>query len=348
MPGFANMVEKPPSSAPTGQPQSQQRQQNPLPNSAQSQQQQPQERPRSPPPPPTSPISPSTRLPPDIAPAVPVPTATGSSTRYTAVPSPSAVSFFAANRPALTHLSQPDQNAPPPPSTSSAQAQPPLDAPPPPRPLDFDTNPDVLAIKSAISILQIQRARAQADIAALGRAKDAALREPLAFVDDLRAGRVSTAPEAPTLFDPFAPLDEDGDDSDSSSDEDAAAADASATKGKQPAGAASKPANQRGKDPSPPWRNLPKPQNVVRCPPINWSQYAVVGESLDKLHNEQVARPNPGAPAVMGAGGVYEFKGGSSSQAGAPGPRFVGVSAPYDPQRDKLEKKPRKTKGTAV
>ncbi|KAI6372284.1 hypothetical protein MCOR25_003799 [Pyricularia grisea] len=347
------MAEKPPPSAPTGQQQSQQRQQNPpLPNSTQPQQQ-PQERPRSPPPPPTSPISPSTRLPPDIAPAVPVPTATGSSTRYTAVPSPSAVSFFAANRPALTHLSQPDQNAGPAlqaGTSTSSQAQPPLDAPPPPRPLDFDTNPDVLAIKSAISILQIQRARAQADIAALGRAKDAALREPLAFVDDLRAGRVATAPEAPTLFDPFAPLGEDDDDSDSSSDEDAAAAaDASATKGKQPAGtASSKPANQRGKDPSPPWRNLPKPQNVVRCPPINWSQYAVVGESLDRLHNEQVARPNPGAPAVVGPSGVYEFKGGSSSQAGAPGPRFVGVAAPYDPQRDKIEKKPRKQKGTAV
>ncbi|TLS28367.1 hypothetical protein PpBr36_00193 [Pyricularia pennisetigena] len=340
------MTEKSPSSAQTGQPQQQRQLQNPLPNSTQPQQR-PQERPRSPPPPPTSPISPSTRLPPDIAPAVPVPTATGSSTRYTAVPSPSAVSFFAANRPALTHLSQPDQNAPPTQASTSSQAQPPLDAPPPPRPLDFDTNPDVLAIKSAISILQIQRARAQADMAALGRARDAAMREPLAFVEDLRTGRVATAPEAPTLFDPFAPLGEDEDD-DSSSDEDAATADASATKGKQPAGASSKPASQRGKDPSPPWRNLPRPQNVVRCPPINWSQYAVVGESLDKLHNEQVARPNPGAPAVMGSGGVYEFKGGSPSQPVGPGPRFVGVAAPYDPQRDKLEKKPRKPKGAAV
>jgi hypothetical protein len=85
------------------------------------------------------------------------------------------------------------------------------------------------------------------------------------------------------------------------------------------------------------WHTLPKPQNVVRCPPINWAQYAVVGESLDKLHAEQQRAPAQGSPAVVSPGGTYEFKGGG--QGGNPGEELVGIAAPYTPGRDKLEKK---------
>jgi hypothetical protein len=91
--------------------------------------------------------------------------------------------------------------------------------------------------------------------------------------------------------------------------------------------------------PLPAWRTLPKPQNVVRCPPINWAQYGVVGESLDKLHAEQQQAPNQGAPATLtpGAGGLtYEFKGEAGKQE-----RLVGIAAPYAPGKDKLVKKPR-------
>ena len=43
---------------------------------------------------------------------------------------------------------------------------------------------------------------------------------------------------------------------------------------------------------------IPGPQNIVRCPPINWSKYHIVGESLDKLHEEQKIRPTNGEPST--------------------------------------------------
>ncbi|KAL8350646.1 hypothetical protein RB601_001074 [Gaeumannomyces tritici] len=329
-------------------------------------------RPPSPPPPPVSPITPTLRTA-RLAgtsststsgpPAMPVPpTKSGSSTHYTADPSPSALTFFAANRVALTHLSQPAQ----------AAAGTALDAPPPPLPLDFDANPDVLALKSAISVLQIQRARAAADVARLAGAKAAALEDPDAFLRDLAEGRVSTAPAAPTLFD----AGRDDGDSDSESGSDSSESDGAEhdghraagdlCKGKEPAtgessdsgdhanrGADStaqtkeKKRKKKGHKPQqPPWRELPQRQNVVRCPPINWAQYAVVGESLEKLHNEQLTRPDLGTPRVIGPGGVYEFKGDQRQQPGGAqqAQRLVGVASPYTPGRDRIDKKPKKPK----
>lgn len=81
------------------------------------------------------------------------------------------------------------------------------------------------------------------------------------------------------------------------------------------------------------WPKLPERISVARCPPINWSQYAVNGQALDALHNEQVARPNQGAPATF-SDGVYSHSAGGGRQD-----EYLGPTAPYDPQRDKLEKK---------
>ena len=36
------------------------------------------------------------------------------------------------------------------------------------------------------------------------------------------------------------------------------------------------------------WPEIPIPQNVVRAPPINWAKYQVVGDSLEKLHKDQL------------------------------------------------------------
>jgi hypothetical protein len=81
------------------------------------------------------------------------------------------------------------------------------------------------------------------------------------------------------------------------------------------------------------WPKLPTPQNIVRCPPINWNQYAVVGESLDKLHADQQARPLEGMPQRFGADGQLSYGGdGQRRQAD------LGVAAPYQPGRDKMEK----------
>ncbi|KAM0079270.1 hypothetical protein ACKRZS_008358 [Fusarium odoratissimum] len=219
--------------------------------------------------------------------------------RPTQRPLTEATSASAGGHPSLTH-SQPDQTAIPPPA---------------PQPIAFDSNPDVIALKSAISILQIQRQRATADIQALSRAKDEAVQDPEAFVKDLVAGKIN-APE---------------DDSDSD-DEDTGMSGQGSGNQQDPGEGSSK---QRIATQPPAWTNLPQPQNVVRCPPINWSQYAVVGDSLDKLHNEQVTRPNQGTPAAIGVNGMYEFRGEGKQE------RYQGVAAPYNPTQDRLSKKPK-------
>jgi hypothetical protein len=81
------------------------------------------------------------------------------------------------------------------------------------------------------------------------------------------------------------------------------------------------------------WPKLPTPQNVVRCPPINWNQYAVVGESLDKLHADQQARPTEGMPQRLGPDGSLSFGGDGQRR-----PADLGVAAPYQFGRDKIEK----------
>ncbi|KAL2143019.1 hypothetical protein VTI28DRAFT_416 [Corynascus sepedonium] len=297
-----------------------------------------------------SPITPT--LEPAQLPTQPTPT-TGSST----------MPDFARDRPILMHTTQSDQVGV---------------EPPPAQPVDFESNPDVLALKSAISILQLQRARATADIRSLSQARDAALANPEAFTADLVAGRVRV--EGDPLFSGTRANDGAAEDKSDSSDSSESDSDDEGEQEEKENGSARQQQvtpeseskvgddtpstngtaaaplpdrQQKGKrrpkqgKSQPPWQKLPRPQNVVRCPPINWAQYGVVGESLDKLHAEQVAAPAPSAPMVLGPGGTYEFKAGGSpadqGRAIAPGGeqprRLVGVAAPYNPLRDKLDKK---------
>jgi hypothetical protein len=81
-------------------------------------------------------------------------------------------------------------NYPPPPavlSHANHPHRPQTIAPPPPVPLDFENNPDAIALKSAISILQMQSRRAADDIRTLNRAKQDALEHPEEFISDLTA-----------------------------------------------------------------------------------------------------------------------------------------------------------------
>ncbi|KAK4144710.1 uncharacterized protein C8A04DRAFT_27649 [Dichotomopilus funicola] len=316
---------------------------------------------------------------------------------------------FARGRPHFTHTTQTDQVGFVPPAAP---------------PIDFDSNPDVLALKSAISILQLQRARAAADIQSLSRIRDAALANPEAFTADLAAGKVRV--EGDPLFTGSrasrgAAADDDSDSSDDDSDsgsegnehekEDGSGNGIGGDNTRQQATPESEPKastsntadgedtpmpaapgtsssttqpNRKTKQqnpndsshspsttaPTPPvWRQpLPKPQNIVRAPPINWAQYGIVGESLDKLHAEQLAAPTPGAPMTLGQGGAFEFRaggnqnqvpnqasaspgttpggggtrgGGETTRGEQPSPprRLVGVASPYNPLRDKLDKK---------
>ncbi|ETS86747.1 hypothetical protein PFICI_00575 [Pestalotiopsis fici W106-1] len=205
--------------------------------------------------------------------------------------------------------------------------------PPAPAPLDFDSNPDVLALKSTMAILQIQAAKAKRDMVALQKAKEAALADPEAFMKDLQEGKIQMGGSGLS-----ASLEHDDDsDSDSSGDDDEdvamdltkdeQASDAVKSEPKAP-GSEKKPKPQRK-----PWSQLPNKQSVARMPAINWSQYAVVGESLDRLHNDQVARPAQGTPATLAADGTYVFHGEGRQQ------EFNGIAAPFDPLKDQLAKK---------
>jgi hypothetical protein len=227
--------------------------------------------------------------------------------------------------------------------------------PPPVEPIDFNSNPDVLALKSAISLLQMQSAKARRDMVTLQKAKTAALDEPDAFLADLSSGKVTMSggqlrSERRKTEDTSE--DDDDEDEERADEEMTDAAGPDTGKESTKASKTSKSANKKTKaaptkhEPEPmvldegepkPWATLPKQQNIYRTPPINWSQYAVAGDSLDKLHNEQVARPSQGVPATVGADGKFEIKPGTGRQA-----EYVGIQAPYDALRDKLPDKKRK------
>ncbi|KAF3077109.1 hypothetical protein CFAM422_000590 [Trichoderma lentiforme] len=248
-------------------------------------------RPSSPVPPPMSPITPT--LPP--AQLSSSDAADKGSRTVTAVPVPVPPAAAAAQQQPTAQQQQPaPQQQQPARSTLSHSQQ--SDqvglSPPPSKPIEFESNPDVIALKSAIAVLQMQRMRATADIQALSQIKNEAVEHPDEFARDLAMGKVG--------------------------------------RGAQPDDETTRA-----------WvaQPIPKAQDVVRCPPINWSQYAVVGESLDKLHAEQVSRPTQGTPATIGAGGVYQFKGGDGKQE-----EYPGVAAPYAPLKDKIEKKTKSRK----
>lgn len=232
-------------------------------------------------------------------------------------------------------------------------------APPPPvarEPIDFENNPDVIALQATVGILLQQKKRAEADLIKLKAAKLAAMERPLEFARDLMSGGVSQGP-VKTEADEDSDGDED-DDVDMKTEEDSAETKSTSdttTDGLQPSALKAKSSsNKKGKGKAkagaaaaaaapaapPPWANLPKPQDIARMPPINWTQYAVEGEALNKLHNQQLTHPTLGMPAVMGPNGTYEFTGAANPDDGK---RLVGISAPFDPLRDRVvEKKPPK------
>ena len=74
-------------------------------------------------------------------------------------------------------------------------------------------------------------------------------------------------------------------------------------------------------NPPSPFGTIPSPQNVIRMPPVNWTQYHVVGASLDKLHEEQRKRPVGGQPSR------------DDEERRQRAPVHV-LAAPFDPWRD--------------
>ena len=186
--------------------------------------------------------------------------------------------------------------------------------PPPSVPFSESDNADAMALRSAISILQIQRQQALRDMKALEEQKKLAVANPEAFADAVAAGRIKTT-RSGGLFvgpQPNVPESANGDLGD----------------GMDTDGGEEKKSIPQELE----FGDFPGAQNVVRCPPINWAKYHIVGESLDKLHEEQRARPASGQPHTD-----------MESERAA---QHV-IAAPYDPWSDSLPESSMRSRGLA-
>ncbi|KAJ9631703.1 hypothetical protein H2203_000102 [Taxawa tesnikishii (nom. ined.)] len=186
----------------------------------------------------------------------------------------------------------------------------------PSRPFSDADNTDAIALRAAISSLQIQRKRAQDDMRTLQRVKEDAVAHPEEFKQELLA----RARAAKSKAHPATPLQRTTPPSDTSSpsekDAGAGAADARS----------SRPEHHLDDEHSTPPQQIstsdnfrfrtPQMQNVVRCPPINWAKYHIVGEPLERMHRVQQERPSDGL--------------GGEGRAT--------IAAPYSPFTDVLEK----------
>ncbi|MCJ1409000.1 hypothetical protein MMC19_003077 [Ptychographa xylographoides] len=172
---------------------------------------------------------------------------------------------------------------------------------PSPVPISESENPDAIALRSAISVLQIQRQRTLQDLKTLDRQKREAVADPERFARDLASGKITTATTPGFLAEARS--------------EPAHTDDGGGTTGR------------------PAFGTIPAPQNVVRTPPINWDKYHVVGEALDKLHEEQTLRPTGGEPHRDG-------------ERGGRAPEHV-IAAPYRPWADGVAASPARTRSTA-
>ena len=151
--------------------------------------------------------------------------------------------------------------------------------PPPPMPIADSDNPDAIALRAALGILQIQRQHSLDDIKHLEQQKTAALSDPKKFVAALANGEVISAPNtglSRRYLKTEADIKPRG-----SSENDEINSDI--------------PLNSK---PSEPYRTkIPVLQEVARCPPINWAKYHVDGSILDTMHEEQKKRPSSGLTA---------------------------------------------------
>jgi hypothetical protein len=176
-------------------------------------------------------------------------------------------------------------------------------------PISESDNPDAIALRSAISLLQLQREKSKRDLKALEDLKAAAVSNPQTFVRSLQEQRAQASKPKGDILTPTL------------SDISEAALVEQGEGGERHTGAMRKdsaglqgPAIDKPKFPT-----IPEPQNIIRCPPVNWAKYHVVGESLDKLHEEQ--RQYPGNSEL------------SRTHQGGKAPPHA-IAAPYSPFKD--------------
>ena len=176
---------------------------------------------------------------------------------------------------------------------------------PPPQPFSSEDSTDAIALRAAISALQFQKQKARADIKTLEKLRQQALDDPEHFRAELAAGRLKE--QRPQFGGLQAILDQ----AESDSEEDADEVKAGAEDTDDPQHESLQDAAMPDAKPAT-FARIPGAQDVVRMPHVNWDQYHIVGEGLERLHEQQ--RKWPG-------GGGREFA----------------VAAPYSPFLDTLE-----------
>ncbi|KAF2013143.1 hypothetical protein BU24DRAFT_330710, partial [Aaosphaeria arxii CBS 175.79] len=179
----------------------------------------------------------------------------------------------------------------PPPLTATFREQPPS------LPISESENPDAIALRSAISLLQLQREKSKRDLKALEDLKSAAVSDPTAFVKSLHEQRsrpspFGTDPLGPTLADTAGLV----------SEERTGNGQPQKNGGNHKSHANVEADSDGEEGQATQFPAIPTPQNVIRCPPVNWAKYHVVAEPLDKMHEEQKRWPGSAEPPRTGTG----------------------------------------------
>ncbi|KAF2739153.1 hypothetical protein EJ04DRAFT_427387 [Polyplosphaeria fusca] len=195
---------------------------------------------------------------------------------------------------------------------------------PPPVPISESENPDAIALRSAISLLQLQREKSKRDLRSLEELKSAAISDPQGFARSLQAQHAQKPksdhdPLKPTLSDAADLTLTSGHGGEELRDKD----------GPKDAGVDIKPTAST--DPTSTFSAIPQPQNIIRCPPVNWAKYHVVGEPLDKMHEEQKLYP-------------YSKEPPRNHQGGRASPHTV--ASPYSPFADGIESRSQSRRGS--
>ncbi|KAK5127133.1 hypothetical protein LTR85_008493 [Meristemomyces frigidus] len=210
--------------------------------------------------------------------------------------------------------------------------------PPPSQPFSSEDSTDAIALRAAISALQFQKKKAQDDLRTLEVTRKQALDDPQQFKDALVAGRLKE--QRPQFGGLQAILDQaESDDEDEGAalgasmtdeamEQESDQAHALARPAEVPDSQPSRPATASGKEASATqlskpadFARIPGPQNVVRMPHVSWDKYHIVGEPLDRMHEQQ--RRWPGSFAY-----------------GQDRGRDFAVAAPYSPFLDRLDGQP--------
>jgi hypothetical protein len=194
----------------------------------------------------------------------------------------------------------------------------------------------------------MQKARATENIQRLEQLKELNRKDPKEFLKQLMAGNLkagagenegilgpTVGPEVERLLAALEVSKKDGVEDDAK-----AGAEKGATKVETPPENANPPGDQESKKDYP---RFPIPQNIIRTPAINWAKYGIVGETLDKMHEEQRTNPAFGEPERLATRDsqpttpVVE----PYQETEAKAPKFV-MAAPYDPLKDQIKKNGRK------